>query len=89
MATDEINETPETALPADNGKRRKGAPSAKYHEQIAAILALEEENKALRVITIISDDKNAPEYQRLTYSYPAVIGGENGYIDSKGNTVTL
>lgn len=89
MATTKSNDTPETALPNDGQSSDSREEGVGYRALIDWIKAKEEKEPALRVVEILTTDANAPEHERLAYSYPAVNAVANceGYKDSKGNTV--
>ena len=42
------------------------------------------EDISTRVIGVTSSDKDAPTEIKLSYSYPAVTAGDDGFIDHNG-----
>ena len=89
MATTKSNNTPETTLPDSGESSVSTETGVGYRALVDWIKAKEEKEPSLRVTEILTTDANAPEHERLAYSYPPVNAVANceGYKDSKGNTV--
>lgn len=89
MAKPESNDTPETALPDSGESSNSSETGVGYRALIDWIKDKEEKEPSLRVTEILTMDANAPAHERLTYSYPSVTAGTDGYRDAKGNTVLI
>jgi hypothetical protein len=89
MATIKSNATPETVLPEGTREGNDSSPSPEFTALIEFCLEAEKADEALRIIEVITTDKNAPEFIRLKYSYPVCIAGLPGYKSSKDKVVSF
>lgn len=87
MATIKSDATPETVLPEGTRAGNDSSPSPEFAALIEFCLDAEKNDAALRIIEVISTDKNAPEFIRLKYSYPPCMAGLPGYKTSKDKVV--
>lgn len=87
MATIKSNASPETVLPDSVGTRSAGDASPEFAALVEFCKAAEIADTALRIIEVITTDKNAPEFIRLKYSYPPCMAGLPGYKTSKDKVV--
>ncbi len=89
MATAKSNATPETVFPDGSGAGNASSPSAEFSALLDFCLEAELANPALRITEVLTNDKKAPEFIRLKYSFPAVKAGTPGYKDSKDKVVSF
>jgi hypothetical protein len=89
MATIKSDATPETVLPEGTRTGNSSSPSPEFISLVDFCLSAELDDPTLRILEVVSDDKNAPEFIKLKYSYPKVTLGAPGYKDSKDKVVSF
>lgn len=77
------------STPAGNDSNgANSGPGAEYLALVEWLRECELKNEDVRVAAIVTTDTGAPDYERLTYSYPAVKQGKvEGYERTDGSLV--
>ena len=87
MATIKSDATLKTVLPNGAGAGNNGIPSTEFAALVEFCKAAEIADASLRIIEVITTDKNAPDSIRLKYSFPPCMAGLPGYKTSKDKVV--
>jgi hypothetical protein len=89
MATIKIHAAPETVLPEGTRAGNDSSSSPAFAALVAFCLEAEKADESLRIIEVITTDKNAPDSIRLKYSFPPCMAGLPGYKTSKDKVVSF